>query len=114
MGVVRRVDGAVQVIACDGDLALGRGDDALVAACDEALSEGTAWIVLDLSRVTYLDSAGVGAIVECSKHAADRSAGIRLVAILDGSVRRVLAVTHLDRAFDVFGSLQRAVQDIRR
>jgi anti-sigma B factor antagonist len=114
MGIERRVEGTIQVIACEGELALGSGDDALLAVCDEALSAGATWIVLDLTGVTYLDSAGVGAIVECSKHAADRGAGFRLVAVSSGSVRRVLAVTHLDRAFDVFGTVQRAMESLPR
>lgn len=114
MGIVRTVEGVAHVLACTGEVALGKGDDALVSSCDEILSEGATWIVLDLSAVTYLDSAGVGAIVSCSKHAADRGAVIRLVAAASGSVRRVLEVTHLDRAFDVFGSVQRAIETIPR
>jgi anti-sigma B factor antagonist len=92
---------------------LGQGDEEVIAACGEALEAGARWIVLDLTKVTYLDSAGVGAIVSCSKRAADRAAVMRLV-VADGPVRRVLELTHLDRAFDIFGSAEEAVKTIPR
>jgi anti-sigma B factor antagonist len=114
MAVVTRVQGPAHVLACTGKVMLGAGDEELIAACEEALAAGARWIVLDLSKVTYLDSSGIGAVVSCSKRAADRAAVMRLVVAETGPVRKVLEMTHLDRAFDVFGSAEEAVKTIPR
>ncbi len=114
MTVVKRVQGPAHVLACTGRIVLGQGDEELIAACDEALADGSRWIVLDLSKVTYLDSSGIGAVVSCSKRAADRAAVMRLVVEDTGPVRKVLEMTHLDRAFDLFRSVEEAVKTIPR
>lgn len=114
MGIHRSVTGGIQVLTCTGELALGKGDGTLVDTCDEVLAEGARFLVLDLTPLAYVDSSGIGAIVRCSKRAADRAAVIRLVVPSSGPVRKVLTFTHLDRAFDVFGTVEQAVKDVPR
>ena len=53
----------VRVLACIGAMTLGGGADELGDVFARALGEGGRGIVLDLTRLSYLDSAGVGAVV---------------------------------------------------
>lgn len=110
MGIHRSESKRVPVLTCTGEIALGKGDEALVDQCQQVLDEGARLLVLDLSPLSYVDSAGVGAIVRCSKRAADRGAVIRLVAAATGPVRKILTVTQLDRAFDIHGTVDEAVR----
>lgn len=51
-------------------------------------------LVLDLSRTTYLDSAGVHVVFDLARRLAARHQQLRLVVPPDAPVRRVLALTN--------------------
>lgn len=64
------------------------------------LSHGASRLVLDMRGVTFLDSASLGQLIAARKRALDRGGDLR---IIPGSrVRELLALTQLDRVFEVF------------
>jgi anti-sigma B factor antagonist len=74
----------------------------------ELATEGRPWVVVDLSEVAFLDSTGLGVLVS----------GLRRFRLLGGDlilaaaqprILRVLEITRLDRAFDLFASVDAAV-----
>jgi anti-sigma B factor antagonist len=66
-------------------------------------------IVLDLTAVTFLDSTGLTAMVAALNRARERGGSMTLVGP-SGMVRRVLAITELDRVFAIYDTLDDAVQ----
>jgi anti-sigma B factor antagonist len=72
----------------------------LTAASDEVLGGAPAELVVDLSAATFLDSAGVGALVALKNAATD--AGVPSVRLRSGppNVMRVLEMVGLDGLFD--------------
>jgi len=91
----------ILILRLSGRLALAGGDADLPARVETELAAGERRIVLDLTAVTYVDSAGVGAIVACAKRAGDAGGVVRLAVAESGAVRRVVEIAHLDAAFDV-------------
>ena len=80
-----------------------RIDAAVAIAFKEAMREVTAGpqcrIVLDLGRVTFLDSSGLGAVVSVMKHL---GAGRRLeLAALTPNVAKVFRLTRMDGVFTI-------------
>ena len=65
------------------------------------LNRGAATLVVDMGGTTFCDSAGMNALVRAFKRASANSAGMRLVVSTPG-VRRVLAITGVDRLIDVY------------
>ncbi len=64
-------------------------------------------LVIDLTGVEYIDSSGVGTLVEL-KRRLDR-AGARIVLVgLQPRVRSVFEITRLDRFFTIAASLEQA------
>jgi anti-sigma B factor antagonist len=51
-------------------------------------------VVLDLGRLTFIDAAGLGALVAAHRYAADRGAVLELVAV-PARARRLFAITGL-------------------
>ncbi len=100
----------VHVVALHGRLVLGGGSSDL---CDRSRillgDERVRQVVLDLTELEYMDSAGVGELVACAKRAAEAGAVIRLAAAEEGSVRRILRITCLDRVFEVYPDVDAAV-----
>jgi anti-sigma B factor antagonist len=114
MKIVPSESRGVRVLACEGEMMLGRGDAQLMRACAEALEAGDRRIVLDLTHLAYIDSAGVGAVIASSKRAADRAAVMKIALAADGPVRKVFVITHLYRAFEIFETAAAAVASFSR
>jgi anti-anti-sigma factor len=67
------------------------------SALEEAVPNGTPAIVVDLSQVTYLDSAGVKLLMHLADRLRLRRRAVRLVVPDDAPIRAVLELTGLLR-----------------
>jgi anti-sigma B factor antagonist len=99
------------VVSLIGKLTLGEGDLQLRQEFLTQIEAGEQKFVLDLSRLLYLDSAGIGEIVACSKRAMERNGVIKIVLPAEGPVRKVFEITGLDRAFDLYENVADAVDN---
>lgn len=72
------------------------------AAVVEQLPEGRGQLVLDLSRTSKVDSAGLGALMLIQRAAAERRVSVRLRGLSD-EVRFLLVLTKLDDLFILDG-----------
>jgi anti-sigma B factor antagonist len=74
----------------------------------EIISEGASRVVIDLDRVSFIDSSGLGALISGLKMA--RAAGGDLVlASLSPEIRSVFEITRLLRVFDAHEDAESAV-----
>lgn len=72
--------------------------DELLRVAKEVLADGTPAVVLDLGAVGFIDSTGIGALVELSRDAEDVDAGLVLRRPSD-RVLRILQLTGLTEAW---------------
>ena len=68
------------------------------------LNQGAALLIADLSKTSFCDSAGVGALVRTFRRAAASTGTMRLV-VSTPAVQRVLSITGVDRLVDTFPSV---------
>lgn len=73
----------------------------------ELIASGNTKIVLDLSKVEFIDSSGLGAIVSSLKRMGGR--GDLVVCGLQETTMTMFRLTRMDRVFQVFDSEQQAV-----
>jgi anti-anti-sigma factor len=66
-------------------------------------------VVIDLTGVEFLDSAGVGVLVGLFKNARLRGGRARFCGLTPG-VRSVLELIQLDRIFEIYDDLETAVR----
>ena len=66
-------------------------------------------VVVDLTGVDFLDSAGVGVLVGLFKHARLRGGRARFCGLTPG-VRSVLELIQLDRIFEIYDDVETAVR----
>lgn len=85
--------------------------DGLREALLAALNSDAAGLVADLTGTTFLDSAGVTALVRASRRAADTGATFRLAAT-SLPVLRVLSLVGIDRLIEVHPSVAEAVSSL--
>ena len=81
----------------------------LAAALQEAGSQASRLLIIDLQAVTYFGSAGLNAVLECHRHGLDAGTSVRLVAD-NGLVVRPIEVTNLDSVLELYPTLFDALQ----
>lgn len=92
--------GDVAVLDFSGDITLGEGSATLRTMVRELVDGGKLKILLNLAEVHYIDSAGVGELVNA--FTVVRGAGGELkIANLTKRVRDVIQITRLYTIFDV-------------
>jgi len=105
---VREVDG-IGVVGLDGRVVLGDESNALREQVKKMLAEGKKKIVLDMGNVTYIDSAGLGALVAAHHSARTQGAALKL-SNLGQKFQEILQVTRLLTVFDVYPSEAAAIK----
>lgn len=93
--------GKVTIIYLDGRLTLGDGDLVLREHVNNCLSGGKTKILINLGKVPYMDSAGIGELVACYKRAVEHKGVIKLVNPAS-KVQDLLALTKLDQYFETY------------
>lgn len=69
-------------------------------------------VVLDTSKVTFLPSLSIGALVGFLTEF--KKAGRRFILVgLQPTVREILAITHLDKIFEIYDGVDDALEQIR-
>ncbi len=104
-------DQGVTVLALEGRL------DALTApdlrpTIDELVSSKKLKVVFDLKELRMIDSSGVGAIVSLFKRLRMIGGDVK-IARLDGQPKEIFRLLRLDRAFDLFESLDEAISKFK-
>ncbi len=106
------------------DIAVKRVDDAVIlrpsgwfiydvvptfrAKVEDLLKDGARKMVVDLQGVSFMDSAGVGALVSALTSLRKRGGKLAL-ANLSPEVQRVLEITRLLKLFDVYEDVEKAL-----
>jgi anti-sigma B factor antagonist len=75
------------------------------------LGDDITHVLVDLTGVTFIDSAGVGLLTETARRLRTRG-GIMMLAIDTASVRRVFELTGLERYFVIHDDATDATQDL--
>jgi anti-sigma B factor antagonist len=105
---VRRA-GDVVIVALQGKLTAGLGDQILRDTLDELLAESWRKILLNLSAITFLDSAGLGELVAGLKTARNLGAELKVVKASE-RVRTTLSIARLLPVFEVFEDEDAAIR----
>ena len=103
------LEGSVARLSLSGCDAIDCANAAEIKAEALRLLGSSADVVIDLSCVDYLDSAGVGVLVGLFKNARLRGGRARFCGLTPG-VRSVLEIIQLDRIFEIYDDVETAVR----
>ena len=99
--ITERQAGDVTILDLDGKVTIGEGSVALRATIRRVLAEGKSKLILNLGRVGYIDSSGIGELVS-SFTAVSKEGGTLKLLNLTEKIQDLLAITKLLTVFDVF------------
>jgi anti-sigma B factor antagonist len=94
MNISVRKEKDVAIVDFEGRLAVGVGDTVLPNIINELLEEGVKKILLNLSDMDYIDSNGLGELVQSLKTSKRYGASLRLLKPQD-RVTKTLRLTNL-------------------
>ena len=96
----REVKG-VCVLALKGRLRLGEESTGFRSTIDNLLSTGVTKIIVNLEEVNYVDSAGLGALIEAHRSAKAKGGHLKL-SNLGPKFKQALETVRLTKIFETF------------
>ena len=82
-----------------------------ISRMDALLDEGAPHVVLDLEHLTYASSLGLAALVRVHHHYAAHGGRIAFARMHTG-LATILRLSHLDRLFDLYPTIEDAVRAV--
>ena len=76
----------------------------------DLVDAGSPLVVVDMGNVDFLDSTGLGVLVEGLKRARARAGDLAIVATQD-KILKIFDITGLNKAFPIYGSLEDALKE---
>jgi len=108
MNISVRKKNDVAIVDFEGRLAVGVSDSVLPELINKILDEGYKKILLNLSDMDYIDSNGLGELVQALKTSKRQGASLRLLKPQD-RVHKTLRLTNLLPMFTVYDSETEAI-----
>jgi anti-sigma B factor antagonist len=109
MKVSARQREGVTILDLEGKITIGSGDLELRNAVQQAINDGAKKLLVNLGKVTTIDSSGVGELVSSYTTVKNRDAQLKLVN-LPAKVQDVLTVTQLIKVFDTYETEDEAIR----
>jgi anti-sigma B factor antagonist len=101
LNISERQAGDVTILDMSGKVTIGEGSVALRNTIRRLLGEGKKGILLNLAKVSYVDSSGIGELVS-SFTAVNKESGKLKLLSLTQKIQDLLAITKLLTVFDTF------------
>ena len=104
MQLDERMAGDVVIITVTGDITLNKGGDVqLKDKVQSLLQQGRKNLLIDLSSVSYVDSAGLGELVHAYATTKNRGGALKLLNVTK-RLKDLLVITRLLTVFDTHDS----------
>lgn len=106
MTITETLNGSITVLAIDGTLDASSAPELLKCT---AITNTSNSIVIDLEHVDFLDSSGLGALVNISRRKKELNANT-LLCCMSPRIRKVFEITNAYRLFPIFDERGAAVE----
>ena len=109
MAVTTKQEANAVVVTVEGRMMGGDETKEMVDAIRKALEEGSTNVVLELSGVPWMNSTGLGALMESRKIIKDKNGALKLVRINE-KIKSLLVMTQTLSHYETFDSVDEAIQ----
>jgi anti-sigma B factor antagonist len=104
------LDSGIVVLQVAGNIRMGADCERITLEVEQLIAKKETRVVFDFSQLDYLDSAGIGMLVNCLSKLKRAGGGLRLAA-LKQMVAGVFKLTKLDTVIGIFPNVEEAVQN---
>lgn len=104
----RDVDGVI-IFDIDGEIDLYNAPE-IKDSIKEQMDSGNKKIIINLEKVSYIDSSGIGALISSLSNLKKIGGGLKIIHVYD-SVKKVFELTKLTSFFEIYDNEDEAVSD---
>lgn len=108
MKIIQRNVKEVTILELEGRITIGDGDVMMREAIFGLLDMGRTRILLNMARVTYMDSSGVGELLSCLTKVGERGGQFKLLNI-STKIKNLLHIAQILSVFDYFDEEEKAL-----
>jgi anti-sigma B factor antagonist len=112
LNISERQAGDVTVLDLGGKITIGEGSVSLRGAIKRLVEEGKTKILLNLGKVSYVDSSGIGELVS-SHTTISREKGQLKMLGLGEKIKELLVITKLLTVFDTYATEPEALNSFQ-
>lgn len=105
------LDSGVTVLNLSGTMTMGNQLQHFEWAVEELMKKSQKKIVVDMSKVSYVDSSAIGVLVGCNGMVKDAGGQLYLAGVIE-RVRAVLKMTSVDNVLTVSPSREEAISSL--
>ena len=102
-------NGKIAIFDLKGSLVGNEETDMLRAAVADFLEQGNKCLIINLQKVHYMNSSGIGAIIAAHASYVKQGGEVRSAGVTD-NVQNLFVVTRLIDVFDVFDTVDAAIE----
>ena len=103
----KRIEGLI-LLSVEGIIKLGQSAEFLAQSLERTLEKDEGHVLLDLSKINYIDSTGIGELVGYLGRFAERERKLILVSPSD-RIKKLLKVAQIDSLFPIYDHLDQAL-----
>jgi anti-sigma B factor antagonist len=108
MKIKETIQGKVAVLAPSGNLMGGSDTQNLHDHVKSLIGDGISNVVIDLSKVKWMNSSGLGALIAAMTSLKNANGNLKLSNVTD-KVNSLLMITQMIRIFETYTTADRAV-----
>ncbi|MBN1355211.1 STAS domain-containing protein [bacterium] len=108
MKIKNRERNGVTILDISGEITIGQGDVELRKEINDLIDKDIRKILLNLTRVSFIDSSGIGEIVRSMTTIQKHNGHLKLLG-LEAKVRDLFTITRLITVFETFENEKEAV-----
>lgn len=106
----KEIKPGIIVLEIEGAIHMGPASQKIEQHVEQALGRNENRMIFDLSKVTFVDSGGLGAIVRCFSKLKKSGGSLRLTGV-KGSTATVIKITQVDKLIEIFPTTVEAAEN---
>ena len=108
MDITKRTSGNVVILSIMGEIDLYNAPE-IKDIINKLIEEQNYHVIIDLAKVSYIDSSGIGALISSLSNLKKYQGGLKIINVY-ASVKKVFELTKLTSFFDIFDSEVEAIE----
>lgn len=112
MKIYQRNEEQVTILELEGRITIGEGDVMMREAIMGLLEGGQRSILLNMARVSYMDSSGVGELLSCLTQVTEAGGAFKLLNI-STKIKNLLHIAQILSVFEYFNDEETALASFK-
>ena len=108
MEITKRENNGVAILDINGEIDLYNAPE-IKEIINSLISEQKTNVIINLEKVSYIDSSGIGALISSLSNLKKYQGGLKIINVF-ASVRKVFELTKLTSFFEIYDSEEEALK----